>query len=69
MGFSARTNLSKSFGSNESTMVEWKQSLPESDEIIETAVAFMNAEDGFIFIPDFSIEKSGINAVTEVRVK
>lgn len=43
-------NLSKLIGSTESTTVEWKQSLSESDEIIETAAGFANAEGGRIFI-------------------
>jgi len=34
----------------ESETIEWKQSLSEIDEIIETAVAFANAEGGRIFI-------------------
>ena len=42
--------LSKLIGTNESTTIEWKQSLSETDEIIETAVAFANSEGGQIFI-------------------
>jgi len=34
----------------ESETIEWKQSLSEIDEIIETAVAFANTEGGRIFI-------------------
>lgn len=41
---------SKSFGFSESTTIEWKQSLSESDEIVEAAVAFANTEGGSIFI-------------------
>lgn len=43
-------NLSKLIGFSESTTVEWKQSLSEIDEIIETASAFANIEGGRIFI-------------------
>ncbi len=35
---------------NESPTVEWKQSVAEIDEIIETAAAFANTEGGRIFI-------------------
>ncbi|MBI4398611.1 MAG: putative DNA binding domain-containing protein [Candidatus Omnitrophica bacterium] len=35
---------------DESTTVEWKQSLSEMDELIETAVAFANTEGGRIFM-------------------
>jgi len=37
-------------GSSESTTIEWKQSLAEMKEIIETVVAFANTEGGKIFI-------------------
>ncbi|MDP2831655.1 MAG: putative DNA binding domain-containing protein [Candidatus Omnitrophota bacterium] len=43
-------DLSKLMRSTESTTVEWKQSLSEIDEIIESAVAFANTEGGRIFI-------------------
>ncbi len=42
--------LSKLIGTSESTTVEWKQSLSETDEIIETAAGFANTEGGRIFI-------------------
>ena len=40
----------KSIGAGESTTVEWKQSLSEINEIIETAAAFANTQGGRIFI-------------------
>jgi len=40
----------KHIGGAESTTIEWKQSLSEINEIIETAAAFANAEGGRIFI-------------------
>ena len=43
-------NVPKQIGSAESTTIEWKQSISEIDEIIETAVAFANTEGGRIFI-------------------
>ena len=43
-------NLFKLFGAGESTVVEWKQSLAETDKIIESAAAFANTEGGRIFI-------------------
>lgn len=43
-------NSLKLIGSAESTTVEWKQSVSEINEIIETAVAFANTEGGRIFI-------------------
>ena len=42
--------LAKLIGTSESTTVEWKQSLSEIDEIIETAAAFANTEGGIIFV-------------------
>lgn len=42
--------LSKLIGTGESTTVEWKQSLSEIDEIIETAAAFANTDGGIIFV-------------------
>jgi len=44
------TDLSKSIGANESTTIEWKQSLAEINEIIETVAGFANTEGGRIFI-------------------
>lgn len=43
-------NLSKLFGEGESSIVEWKQSLAEMNEIIETAAAFANTAGGRIFV-------------------
>lgn len=47
-------NIMKRFSretiNNESTVVEWKQSLSEINEIIETATAFANTEGGHIFV-------------------
>lgn len=43
-------NILKIIGMSESTTVEWKQSLAEIDEIIETSTAFANTEGGHIFI-------------------
>lgn len=43
-------SLSKLIGASESTIIEWKQSLSEIEEIIETAAAFANTEGGRIFI-------------------
>jgi len=37
-------------GKGESTVIEWKQSLAESDEVIEAAAAFANTEGGSIII-------------------
>jgi ATP-dependent DNA helicase RecG len=45
-----KKNLSRLIGSSESTTIEWKQSLSEINEIIETAVAFANTGGGRIFI-------------------
>ena len=45
-----KLNLSKLIGSSESTTVEWKKSLAEMKEIIETVTAFANTEGGCIFI-------------------
>jgi len=42
--------IRRSVCSGESTTVEWKQSLSEADEMIETAAAFANTEGGRIFI-------------------
>ena len=42
--------IKKIIGMSESTTIEWKQSLSEIDEIIETAAAFANTEGGQIFI-------------------
>lgn len=43
-------SLSKLIGPRESMTVEWKQSLSEINEIIETAAAFANTESGRIFV-------------------
>ena len=43
-------NSSKLIGRSESTTVEWKQSLSEINEIIETTAAFANTEGGSIFV-------------------
>lgn len=43
-------NITKFFGAGESTTIEWKQSLSEIREIIETAVAFANTEGGRILV-------------------
>lgn len=42
--------IKKIIGISEATTIEWKQSLSEIDEIIETAAAFANTEGGQIFI-------------------
>ena len=49
-------NLTKIIGTSESTTAEWKQSLSEINEIIETAVAFTNTEGGKIFV---GVSKTG----------
>jgi ATP-dependent DNA helicase RecG len=49
-------NLPKIIGTPESTTTEWKQSLSEINEIIETAVAFANTEGGKIFV---GVSKTG----------
>ena len=49
-------NLSKLFGSNESTTIEWKPSLSQIHEIIESITAFANTEGGRLFI---GISKDG----------
>lgn len=43
-------DLSKLIGASESITIEWKQSLSEIDEIIETGAAFANTEGGKIFV-------------------
>ena len=43
-------NLSRLTGSSESMTIEWKQSLSEINEIIETVAAFANTEDGKVFV-------------------
>ena len=43
-------NIAKANGSGESTTLEWKQSLAETDEIIETAAAFANTKGGKILV-------------------
>ncbi|MBF0479201.1 MAG: putative DNA binding domain-containing protein [Candidatus Omnitrophica bacterium] len=43
-------NLAKLIGSGESMTVEWKQTLAEMKEIIETVTAFVNTEGGKIFV-------------------
>lgn len=48
--------LTKLIGVSESTTIEWKQSLSENNEIIETAVAFANTEGGKIFV---GVSKTG----------
>jgi len=51
-------NYLELIGLAESTTVEWKQSVSEINEIIETAVAFANTEGGRVFIgvvPDGNI--------------
>lgn len=49
-------NLSHLIGTNESATVEWKPSLSQVNEIIETISAFANTEGGKIFI---GISKAG----------
>ncbi len=46
----ARETLENLIGISESTKVEWKQSLSEINEIIETIAAFSNAKGGKVFI-------------------
>lgn len=48
--------VSNFIGTSESTTIEWKQSLSEINEIIETAVAFANTEGGKIFV---GVSKTG----------
>lgn len=43
-------NLSKFIGSSESTVVEWKPSLSQINEIIESIAAFSNIEGGRLFV-------------------
>jgi ATP-dependent DNA helicase RecG len=43
-------NIVKSNGPGESTTIEWKQSLAEMEEIIETAAAFANTKGGRILV-------------------
>ena len=52
-------NLQKLIGSGESTTIEWKPSLSQINEIIESIAAFSNTEGGRIFI---GVSKHG-NAV------
>ena len=49
-------NLSKLLGSSESTTIEWKPSLAQIHEIIESITAFANTEGGRLFI---GISKDG----------
>ena len=46
----AQKNISKLIGSTDSTTVEWKPSLSQIKDIIETATAFANTEGGRLFI-------------------
>ena len=43
-------NLQKIIGSAESTTIEWKESLSETDDIIKTIAAFANTEGGTIIV-------------------
>lgn len=49
-------NLSDLIGNDESTIIEWKPSLSQINDIIETATAFANTEGGNIFI---GVSKNG----------
>jgi len=49
-------NLSKLIGSNESMVIEWKPSLSQINEIIESITAFANTEGGRLLV---GISKSG----------
>lgn len=49
-GYTLNKRLLQSIGTSESTSVEWKQSLGEMKEIIESVAAFANTEGGRIFI-------------------
>jgi predicted HTH transcriptional regulator len=57
-GYAAKNakTLSKLIGSDESTTVEWKPSLSQINEIIESIAAFSNTEGGRLFI---GISKNG----------
>src|SRR3990167_5688979 len=48
--------LSKLIGSGESLMIEWKPSLSQINEIVESIAAFSNTEGGRFFV---GISKSG----------
>ncbi len=54
--------VSKPIGSRESTTIEWKPSLSQINEIIESIVAFANTEGGKLFVG--VSEKGGLVGVT-----
>lgn len=56
-------NVSKLIGPSESTAIEWKPSLSQIREIIETVAAFSNTEGGRLFV---GVSKDG--AVTGVSI-
>ncbi|MFH1824641.1 MAG: RNA-binding domain-containing protein [Candidatus Firestonebacteria bacterium] len=43
-------NLTEIIGNSESIVIEWKPSLSQINEIIETVSAFCNTEGGKVFI-------------------
>ena len=43
-------NISKLIGATESTIIEWKPSLSQINEIIESITAFSNTDGGRVFI-------------------
>ena len=45
-----QTNLQKIIGAGESTIIEWKPSLAQTDDIIKTITAFANTEGGKIIV-------------------
>ena len=57
-----KEQLLKMIGSSESTTVEWKPSLSQIHEIIESITAFANTEGGRLFI---GVSKDGeVNGVS-----
>ena len=57
-----RRNIENIIGMSESTVVEWKPSLSQINEIINTIAAFANTEGGKVFErPEFEVQKDPLN--------
>ena len=56
-------NVSKLISASESATIEWKPSLSQMNEIIETVAAFSNTEGGRLFV---GVSKDGV--VTGVSI-
>ena len=56
-------DVSKLIGASESTTIEWKPSLSQMSEIIESVAAFANTEGGHLFI---GVSREG--AVTGISI-